>query len=492
MKKVTYLGIDLGTSSLKLVLINLNLDIIYSFSEEYDIRSPLPGYAEQDPQVWIDATKKGFSHLSDFLKTNDYFIDGIGITGQMHSLVCLNHQHQPVRPAILWSDLRTSEIVANLNNIYPQEQWRSWLGNPIATGFALPSWLWITKFEQTSKREVQFLMQPKDFLRFWLTGELCTDPSDASASGFFDPVTEKWVPEILSLAELSEQNFPSIKSSFEMVGFVRSEIMDQFGFKGRIPVVVGGSDQAVQALAFNVTSPEDCLITIGSGGQIFSPVLTPIPDHELRINLFCHVMANTWHYEAATLSAGLSFRWLRTLLGNKLSYQQLADLSTEVGEEPDLFFLPYLNGERTPWMDPHIAGSFLGLKINHQISHLARAVMEGVVFSIGQAMEVINECGIYPESIMLSGGASQHPFWIQLLSNVLGKEIKKIRISEATGKGAALAAWIGVSKTQFAEAKNQIDQSISVEKAFSPNEEFGFLQDKFERFREIYPKIKRI
>jgi len=490
MKKPVFLGIDLGTSSLKLVLINLSLEIIFSHSLEYDISSPMDGFAEQDPQIWVNCTQTGLSHVAKFIHQGDYLIKGLGVTGQMHSLVCLDRDRNPVRPAILWSDLRASDIVENLKHSYGKEQWKSWIGNPIAAGFTLPSWLWIRSFEKVNAQRVQYLIQPKDYIRFWLTGELCSEPSDASATGFFHPGSNNWVPEILSLAGITTEFFPPLKKSFEVAGYVKPEIQEQFGFVEKIPVVAGGSDQAIQALAYDVINSEDCLVTIGSGGQIFMPLQSAIPDPGLRLHLFCHVWPETWHYEAATLSAGLSFRWLRSLVNNQVSYQELADLASNVEMDATLFFLPYLNGERTPWMDPHVAGAFLGLKLNHQLPHLARSVMEGVVFSMVQSMSIIQESGLTPRNVIFSGGASKHPFWAQLLADGLDMEIMKSNITEATAKGAAIAAWIGVNNPDISVIHQQIKSSIRFERNYFPQNGSISLREKFNRFKEIYPKIQ--
>ncbi len=483
--ETVYLGIDLGTSSLKLVLIDTRLRIIFSFKKEYSILSPEPGFAEQDPETWIFSLETGFREAGKFLESNQMFLKGIGITGQMHSLVCLDNNLNPVRNAIIWSDQRASEIVDRLNTQYPKSQWKKWIANPIATGFSFPGWMWIKENDQNAAEKIQYLLQPKDYLRLWLTGELCTDASDASATGFFNPVEMQWSQPILEMAGLKDENFPKVEPSLEVVGYLKPAISAKFDLPFEIPLIAGGGDQAIQALAYDITEEGECLVTIGSGGQIFSPTLHPIPESELRLNLYNHVVPNIWHYEAATLSAGLSLRWFKSLLKKDLSYQQLADLASKSPLENELFFMPYLNGERTPWMNPKMSGAFLGLQLNHQIDQMARALMEGVIFSIGQALDVIRSCGIQTQSVIISGGGSNHPLWIQLLADVSGAQVKKTNISEATAKGAALAAWIGVNQIDYSTAKSLIQESILVEKIFLPCQNQDKIQEKYRRFIEL-------
>lgn len=487
-KGTVYLGIDLGTSSLKMVLLDARLSIIFTFNQEYPIQSPEPGFAEQDPKMWISTLESGLMQTGKYLQKNRLFLKGIGITGQMHSLVCLDKELCPVRNAILWSDQRAAHIVDRLNLQYGKHQWKEWIANPLAAGFSFPSWMWIKEHDEQSASNSQYLLQPKDFLRLWLTGELCTDPSDASATGFFNPIQMKWSPNILEIAGLTEKNLPIVKSSLEVNGYLKPELGKKFGLPQKTPVIVGGGDQAIQALAYAITTEGECLVTIGSGGQIFSPINTPKPEPELRLNLYNHVVTNIWHYEAATLSAGLSLRWFRSLLNKDISYHEMAELASKTRFESNLFFLPYLNGERTPWMNSKLTGAFFGVKINHQANHLVRALMEGVVFNIGQSMDVIRDCGINPMSVIISGGGSRHPFWIQLLANVLGIQVKKTNLTEATAKGAALAAWLVVNQIEYAMAKNLILESVVVEKNFSPDQEHDNIQEKYRRFIEIFPK----
>ncbi len=490
--QTVFLGIDLGTSSIKLTLLNSNLFEIFTFSKEYPISSIKPGFAEQDPDIWIAALQTGLSKLGDFLKSEKHQLKAIGVTGQMHSLVCLDKDYKVTRPAILWSDRRSSEIVETLNTQINKKNWGDWIGNPIATGYTLPSWIWLLEQEPWIAEKTHYLVQPKDFLRLWLTGELFTDPSDASATGFYHPGKQTWSEEILQIAKLTPENFPKQKPSLSIGGFLRKEISREFKLPDGIPIIVGGGDQAVQALAFNATHTSDCLITIGSGGQVFIPTKSPIPDDELRMNLYCHIIPNLWHYEAATLSAGLSFRWLKSLLRNSDSYQELADGAAGSALDNELFFLPYLNGERTPWMDPQISGAFLGLHLNHTPADLSRAVMEGVVYSIGQALDTIRASGLNPTSTIISGGASIHPFWCQLVSNVIDLPVRKNKIIEGSARGAAIAAWVGVENPLPVEAESRISQSNLLESIYQPDSFQEDIFKKYERFKKIYPKIKGI
>ena len=449
------LGIDIGTSGTKLVLIDYSGEQRAYFYQDYDIDIPRQGWAEQDPETWYRAVIKGLTYIQNQANRLNIAISAIGMSGQMHSLICLDKQLEVIRPAILWADQRSTEIVTELNQRYDKDTWGKWIGNPLAAGFSLPSWLWLKTNEPKVASRTRILLQPKDWVRFKLTGTLATDKSDASATGFFDPHFLHWSQDVLSLAELGEEYFAEIYPSATIAGTLLPSVADVCGMSDKIPVVIGGSDQSMQAVAQGIVSEGDVSITIGSGGQVFAPIKRPLHDPELRVHLFCHAIENMWHLEAATLSAGLSLKWLRKIFGNRCSYKEMADEAENVSAAQEgLYFLPYLNGERTPWMDGTLKGMFIGLALHHQRANLSRAVMEGVLFSLRQAMECLEFSGISPKVLIVSGGATRHILWNQLAANIFGLEIIVNDQPDASARGAAITAVMAAENLDYAAAIN--------------------------------------
>ena len=455
MKKAL-IGIDIGTSGAKIALVGEGGEMLASFSREYPILTAQVGYAEQNPEEWLLAVVEGVRSVMRQSGRCAEQVAGIGITGQMHSLVCVDAHINPIRPAILWADQRSAAIVQRLRNTHSAAQWAAWTKNPVSAGLTLPSWLWLQENEPETAAKTHYLLQPKDYVRYCMTGCLTTDPSEASATGFYDPVLNKPVSEILLMAGLSENNFPPLKPSLAIAGGLTREFAQRVGLLAETPVVVGGGDQAVQALAQGIWEADLASVTIGTGGQVFAPVNSVLYDEKLRVNFFTHVLPNRWFLLGATLSAGLSLRWFRGLFDEHFSYQELADMASTVrAAEDGLFFLPYLNGERTPWMDAERNAVWSGMRLGHTKAHLARAVMEGVVFSLRQCLDIVRELGAAPVSLFSAGGAARRPLWMQLQADIFGETVAYQNVPDATVIGAAFAAGLGVGLYADAESLKQ-------------------------------------
>ncbi len=439
------LGIDLGTSSVKCLAIEPDGKVLSLASREYPILSPKPGWAEQDPHTWLQAT---YESIIACLKKGDFQverIEGLGLSGQMHGLVTLDKSKKPLRPAIIWADQRSQSQVTEVYNRIGTDQLAEWTGNPLATGFMLSSWLWLCENEPEISRRARLLLLPKDYLRLALTGEIGSEPSDASSTLLFDPARWSWSDPLLDAFKIDARLLPPLGGSAQIAGKLRSSIAEELGLPAGLPVVFGASDQASQALGHGVLQPRLLSSTIGTGGQLFAPTLQPRPDPELRLHLFCHAAPDLWHLESAILSAGLALKWLRdnVLVGS--DYASLASLASQAppGSE-GLLFLPYLAGERTPWMDPEARGAFLGLSLQHNRAHLVRAVMEGVVFALRQGLELMTQLGVQVEKVIASGGAVQHPLWLQLQADIFNRPIYRTDSTEAASLGAALLAATGI------------------------------------------------
>lgn len=439
------MGIDLGTSSVKTLVLDSQGKVVSLAAQEYGIDHPRPGWAEQDPHAWVDATRQTMRQAFHQSGADARQIVGIGIAGQMHGTVCVNAQGNPVRPAIIWADQRSQAQVKQVIAKIGVEKLASWTANPLATGFMLASWLWLLENEPQISQQTSLLMLPKDYLRYRLTGKAGSEPSDASSTLLFDTTRRTWSLQLMDALDLQAGIFPEIHPSTEIAGGLTKETATLTGLLTGTPFVYGGSDQALQALGNGILHPGTISCTIGSGGQLFAPYAIPVVDPGLRLHLFCHVLPELWHLEAAILSAGLSLKWLRDSLYPTGTFQSLADAATRVSPGAEgLFFLPHLVGERTPHMDPHATAAFVGLNRRHACGHLVRAVMEGVVMSLKSGLDIMLELGIPVKRIVASGGGTRHPLWLQLQADIFNHPIYRVQSQEAAAMGAAILAGYGV------------------------------------------------
>lgn len=438
-----FLGIDIGTSAAKAVVVDRQGRLLGWAGREYPIHTPRPGWAEQNPQDWLDAAAACAVEAVREAGIEPGRVAGVGLGGQMHSLVCLDGRGAPLRPAIIWADQRSAEQVQRLTAELGSANLARWTGNPLATGFMLASWAWLRENEPHTARQARWLLLPKDYVRFYLTGQIGTEPSDASSTLLFDPHQRQWSEPVLEAAGLSADRLPQVYPSHQAAGGLTREAAQALGLAEGVPVAFGGSDVSLQALAQCVIEPGTISCTIGTGGQLFAPLRTPLHDPALRLHLFCHALENTWHQEAAILSAGLSLRWLRDQLWPGAQYAALADAAQGVQAAADgLFFLPFLTGERTPYMQPALRAGFQGLGLRHGQAHLVRAVMEGVVFALRQGLDLMQGLGTPIERLVATGGAVRHPLWLQLQADIFNRTILAVRVEDAAGSATARGAAI--------------------------------------------------
>jgi len=484
------LGIDLGTSGLKAAVLDGKGRLLASAGKDYAIDSLHPGWAEQDPHAWYQAACIAVRQALSVAGLRAEQVEAVGLAGQMHSLVCVGESGEAVRPAILWADQRSKAQVERVAGQFGQEELAACAGNPMAAGFALSSWLWLMENEPETVQCTRWLMQPKDFLRFQLTGEIGSEPSDASATLLFDPHIRTWSPVLLGIARLSADRMPPLGESSEISGGLTFQAAADLGLKPGTSVVFGGSDQAVQSLGQGIIDPGQVSASIGTGGQWFAPLSRPVHDPLLRLHLFCHVLPSRWHLEAAMLTAGLALRWLRDQILPGSSYAELADAAAGVDAALDgLFFLPYLAGERTPHMDPGATAAIFGLTLRHGQPALARAVMEGVVFAMRQGLDLLGDLGVQPEAVLSSGGSNRHPLWLQLQANIYNLPILPAANPEATARGAALLAGVGSGHfSSFADAIRTVPPPGAAILP-DPGAVEGY-NHAYQLFKQLYPALR--
>lgn len=489
--KSTYLiGLDLGTSGAKAILMDLHGRVLAQTFREYPIFTPHPGWAEENPSDWLEASVSCLKELITESGVDPSTVAGIGLTGQMHSLVCLDSTGKTLRPAILWADTRSAPQAQRALADLGKEKLAAYTGNPLPAGFMLSSWLWLQANEPDTARQTRWLLLPKDMVRYRLTGTLETEPSDASSTGLFDVHCRGWSQPMLAYAGLSPQQLPPITPSQAVCGSLLPEMARACRLLPGTPVVAGCSDQSAQALAQGILRAGEYSITIGTGGQVFTSLPQPQPDPELRVHLFCHALPNLWHLEAAILNAGLSMRWLRDNVWPGSTYAGLLSLAqASAAASQGVFFMPYLSGERTPHMDPAARAGFVGLSLAHTRGSMIRAVVEGVCFALRQSFDILQAIAGDPVRIVVNGGAARHPLWLHTLSDILGRTIHPSPVEEAAARGAALLAGLGTGA--FAGIDEALRQGVPA--AGAPVEpdplQAQMYMQAFTKFKELYPAV---
>ncbi len=453
------IGLDIGTSGAKAAAVDGSGKLLAWAGQEYPIHTPRSGWAEQDPADWLVAIHCCIRDVLRAAAVDVGDVAGIGLAGQMHTLVCLDERGEVLRPAILWADQRSAAQVRALESSIGRQNLAAWTGNPLAAGFMLPSWRWLVENEPQTAVASRWLMLPKDYVRYRLTGIIGSEPSDASSTGLFDPHKRGWSAPMLGEAGLTPDRLPNIFPSAGVAGGLLPEMARACGLTAGMPVIYGASDVSAQALAQGILAPGTVSCTIGTGGQIFAPLLVPRHDPDLRLHLFCHCLPDTWHQEAAILAAGLCLRWLRDQVFPGCGYDALADAALRVDAGLDgLYFLPFLAGERTPYMNPALRAGFTGITLRHGQPHLERAVMEGVVLDLRQGLDLMQSVGPPVERLVATGGATRHPLWLKLQADIFNRPVYMSQAEEATARGAALLA--GVGSGVFSNAREAVGMAI--------------------------------
>ncbi|MBZ0298394.1 MAG: xylulokinase [Anaerolineae bacterium] len=487
------LGIDIGTSSVKtLVLDAASGAALASASQEYPVHQPQPGYAEQDADDWWQAAVQTIRRALDQSGIARDQIAAIGLSGQMHGFVCLDRNHQPVRPAIIWADTRSKPQVDILLHQPERAQMAAYAPGLPAAGFMGPTLMWLKAHEPDTLAQTQVVLLPKDYVRLKLTGEPGTDVSDAAATWLLDVRSGQWSDWLLDRCGLDGRCLPRVHASAEIAGAVTPAAAEITGLPAGIPVIAGCADQPAQALGYGLFDPGTALITIGTGGQVFEALDTPHIDPQLRSYVFNHALPDRWYAAAAILAGGLALRWLRDTLGWSDRPDAYTALSARAEETPagadGLVFLPYLSGERTPHMDPLASGLFLGLRLHHHVGHLARAIMEGVTFALRDCLALVSEAAL-PSRLIISGGATQSPVWRQIQADIYQQSVWLAKGEQQACVGAALLAGWGCgvyeSMTDATKRLPKPTEQIAPDAAHAE-----FYRERGSLYAGLYDKLK--
>src|SRR5665648_201276 len=487
------LGIDIGTSGTKGMLMDREGKIYARAGREYSINIPKSGWAEQDPKMWWKATIQVISEVIKKSEVNSQQIRGIGLSGQMHGTVFLDKNLQPFRPAIIWADQRSSSQCESIYQKIGKERLAELTGNSIAAGFMCSTLLWMKENQPEMYKKIYKVVLPKDYIRYRLTGNLGVEVTDASSTLLLDIKRRCWSEELLDLLNLTLDILPGeVHESQEVAGYILAEVARNTGLSEGIPVVYGGGDQSMQAVGNGVIRPGILSSTIGTGGQLFITVDKFTYDPKLRIHTFCHAIPNSYHLLGAILSAGLSLKWLReNILHTPNSYHIFDEEVDKIraGSE-GIIFLPYLLGERSPYMNPQAKGVFFGLSLKHHRAHLIKAVMEGVVFALRDCLEVFEELGIKIEQVIASGGGAKSRVWRQMQADIFNKEISITQSIEQAAMGAAILAGVGVGIYKDVEDGCKKVVKLKEEKIKPIPENVDIYNQQFKIYQSLYPDLK--
>lgn len=449
MAESCFLGVDVGTSGVKAILVSRSGEVEASAVTALQMSTPHPGWAEQDPEAWWQATLASIKTV--LVASPGVRVSSIGISGQMHSSVFLDAKGSVIRPALLWCDGRTTaECQEITTRVGGEARLRDLASNPALEGFTLPKVLWLRNHEPEAFARLSTVMLAKDFIRYRLTGTLATEPSDASATLMYDTARLRWSTEILDAVGLPHSIVPDVGGSSDVLGTVTVEAAGLTGLQVGTPVVGGGADNACGAAGVGAVVPGEGVTSWGTSGTVLAPTAQPRVDPGLRAHTFCHVAPGMWYLMGVVLSAGGAFAWYRDQLARDLVSTGEANdrLNAEAATIPPgaegVTFLPYLQGERTPHRDASMRGALLGLSLAHSRAHLTRAVIEGVCFALRDSVQILAELGLSPRTMLLTGGGARSPFLRRLQSEIFGVPVCTVNREEGPAYGAALLAAVGV------------------------------------------------
>lgn len=488
-----FLGIDVGTSGSRAVLIDTDGTIVASATVEHaPFASPEIGWAEQNPEDWKRAAFEAIRQVLAVKNVHAEEIAAVGLSGQMHGAVFLDDSDEVLRPSIIWCDQRTEKQCRDLTAKIGAEKLIELVSNPALPNFTLTKMLWARENEPEIWNKVRTVLLPKDYLRFCLTGDKATEVSDASGTLMLDVSNRKWSKELMAAVEISEKLLPELYESVEITGTISTDCAAETGLIAGTPVVAGAGDNAAGAIGMGIVRAGAVSATIGTSGVVFAVTDQPSIDLRGRIHTFCHAVPNRWHVTGVTQAAGLSFKWFRDNFTADESYDDLVDKASKIPVGADgLLWTPYLMGERTPHVDSKVRASLIGLTASHTEAHVVRAILEGVAFSLRDALEVFKQLNIPIETIRLGGGGAKSPLWRQIQADVYAQRVETIEAEEGAAYGAALLAGVGTGAWKTID--EACDQTIRVAETIVPDDaSVELLNRQYRKYQTIYPALRSI
>lgn len=480
-----YIGVDLGTSAVKLLLMNEAGHIEKIVSREYPLSFPHSGWSEQNPYDWYDKTLDGLKELLS--ECDKSLVDGISFGGQMHGLVTLDAQDEVVRPAILWNDGRTTEETTYLNEQIGRERLTGYTANIAFAGFTAPKILWMQKNEPDLWAKVKKIMLPKDYLAYRLSGTFCTDYSDASGMLLMDVKNKCWSKEMMEICHVSREQLPDLYESFEVVGTLKKEIASELGVPETVKVIAGAGDNAAAAVGTGTVGANHCNLSLGTSGTLFVSSDKFGVDEHNALHSFAHADGG-YHLMGCMLSAASCNKWwMDEILKTKDYAGEQKGIQT-LGEN-QVFYLPYLMGERSPHNNPDARAMFVGMSMDTTREDMTLAVLEGVAFGLRDSLEVARSLGIRIDSSRICGGGAKSPLWRQIIAAVMNVKFEIIESEEGPGYGAAILAAVGCGT--FESVESACEKLVKVIDTVEPDPELvQKYEEKYQKFKQLYPIMK--
>lgn len=480
-----YIGIDLGTSAVKLLLMDEKGQIKNIVSREYPICFPHPGWSEQNPQDWYEQTMAGLKELLEGAEKDQ--LAGISFGGQMHGLVILDKEDRVIRPAILWNDGRTYEECDYLNNEIGKEKLSAYTANISFTGFTAPKLLWVKNKEPENFEKIEKIMLPKDYIAYKLTGVHCTDVSDASGMLLFDVKNRCWSREMCDICGICEKQLAKVYESYEAVGTILPRIAEELGVPANVKVAAGAGDNAAAAVGTGTVGEGMCNISLGTSGTVFISSKDFGVDKYNALHSFAHA-DGSYHLMGCMLSAASCNKWwMDDIIGTKDYGREQAEI-TGLGEN-HVYFLPYLMGERSPHNNPNARGTFIGMTMDTGRAEMTQAVLEGVAFALRDSLEVAKSLGIHIERTKICGGGAKSPLWKKIIANVLNLKVDMLESEEGPAMGGAMLA--AVACEEYGSVEEIAGALVKVVDTVEPEPELAAkYEERYAVFKQIYPACR--
>ena len=480
-----YIGVDLGTSAVKLLLMDENGNIQKIVSKEYPLYFPKPGWSEQQPEDWYVQSMEGIRELT--AECDKSQVAGISFGGQMHGLVALDKDDQVIRPAILWNDGRTGKQTDYLNQVIGKDKLSEYTANIAFAGFTAPKILWMKENEPENYAKIAKIMLPKDYLAYRLSGSFCTDVSDASGMLLMDVKNRCWSKEMLEICGITEEQLPKLYESYEVAGTLKPDVANELGFSESVKVIAGAGDNAAAAVGTGTVGDGRCNISLGTSGTIFISSEKFGVDEHNALHSFAHADGH-YHLMGCMLSAASCNKWWsEEILGTKDYAAEQADIK-KLGENR-VFYLPYLMGERSPHNDPNVRAMFIGMSMDTTRADMTQAVLEGVAFGLRDSLEVAKSLGIQIDRTKICGGGAKSPLWRKIIANVMNLKVDIIESEEGPALGGAMLAAVGCG--EYPDVETIAEKLVKVVDTVEPEPELVVkYEERYQQFKKLYPAVK--
>ncbi|MEF9945661.1 MAG: xylulokinase [Lachnospiraceae bacterium] len=480
-----YIGVDLGTSAVKLLLMDEKGGIQKIVSREYPLTFPHPGWSEQNPEDWYEQSVEGIKELT--AQCDKTQIAGISFGGQMHGLVILDKEDHVIRPAILWNDGRTTKETDYLNQTIGKDQLSKYTANIAFAGFTAPKILWVKENEPENFEKIEKIMLPKDYLAYKLSGTFCSDMSDASGMLLMDVKNRCWSKEMMDICGIVPQQLPHLYESYEVVGNLTGEVADILGLSTAVKIIAGAGDNAAAAVGTGTVGEGRCNISLGTSGTIFISSEKFGVDEHNALHSFAHADGH-YHLMGCMLSAASCNKWWMDEILQTKEYGKEQEKIVKLGENP-VFYLPYLMGERSPHNDPRARATFIGMTMDTSRTDMTQAVLEGVAFGLRDSLEVARSLGVQITRTKICGGGAKSPLWKKIIANVMNLKVDVIESEEGPALGGAMLAAVGCG--EYKSVEEATTTLIKVVDTVEPTPELvAKYEERYQKFKQLYPAMK--